>query len=240
LSNWEPLGERVQARGTTMTATELTSTKQAILQQLSQSGQATAHQLARALEISVQAARRHLKELEADALVTYQAIRTGMGRPQHHYQLTACGRDRLPSRYSDFAVSFLDALAETAGEEQMRTALRQQWQRKAADYRERIGSGPLPERLAQLAQLRRAEGYMAEWYPAQADDEEAPAYVFAENNCAIAEVATAYPAVCGHELEMFAALLPDCTVERIQWLHDGEHRCGYAIRPKQGAAARAS
>jgi DeoR family suf operon transcriptional repressor len=29
---------------------------------------------------------------------------------------------------------------------------------------------------------------------------------------------------------MFAAVLPDCTVERTHWIIDGEHRCGYLVQ----------
>lgn len=35
------------------------------------------------------------------------------------------------------------------------------------------------------------------------------------------------------ELEMFAAVLPDCTVERTHWIIDGEHRCGYLVQIRQ-------
>ena len=50
-----------------------------------------------------------------------------------------------------------------------------------------------------------------------------------EHTCAISDVAESFTSVCGHELEMFAAILPDCTVERTHWLIHGEHRCGYLV-----------
>jgi DeoR family suf operon transcriptional repressor len=64
-------------------------------------------------------------------------------------------------------------------------------------------------------------------------DREPPEYILAEHHCAIAEVAESYPSVCGHELEMFALVLPDCTIERTHWLNQGEHRCGYLIKSKE-------
>ncbi|MGB5772809.1 MAG: iron-sulfur cluster biosynthesis transcriptional regulator SufR, partial [Crocosphaera sp.] len=57
-------------------------------------------------------------------------------------------------------------------------------------------------------------------------------YILAEHHCAISEVAESYPTVCGHELEMFAAILPDCTIERTHWINQGEHNCGYLIKVK--------
>ncbi len=209
--------------------TGLPSTKQSILQYLLKQGQATAKQLAQTLNISPQAIRRHLNELEAEELIKYQSVQQGMGRPQHLYQLSSQGRDRLnPHRYGEFAVSFLDTLAETAGEEQVGKVLEKQWQRKASAYRDRLGKGSLKQRVTKLVQLRQKEGYMAELH--QMSQQQKQQFVLVEHNCAISEVAESYPSVCGHELEMFAAVLPDCTVERTHWINDGEHRCGYLIQ----------
>ena len=215
--------------------TQQTSTKQDILQFLLKGDKATALELAESLDISPQAIRRHLKDLEGDGLILYQSVQAGMGRPQHIYELTSQGRDRFPNRYGDFAISFLDTLAETVGREQVISILRKQWQRKAMEYRRLMGAGSLEERVARLMELRRDEGYMAEWYPVESVDDgtcgadKGDRFVFMEHNCAISNVAETFPSVCGNELEMFAAVLPDCTIERTHWIIDGEHRCGYLI-----------
>lgn len=214
-----------------MTTTGLPSTKQNILQALLKHGQAAANQLAQDLDLSTQAIRRHLHELEANGLIEYHALQQGMGRPQHLYQLSSAGRDRLsPQKYSEFAVSFLDTLAETVGKEQVSLVLEKQWQRKAAEYRDRLGNGNLQQRIAKLVQLRQEEGYMAELH--QVSPQQSQRFVLVEHNCAISDVAESYPSICGHELEMFAAVLPDCVVQRTQWINDGEHHCGYSIEAK--------
>ncbi len=224
-----------------MMQTQQTSTKQDILQFLLKGDKATALELAESLDISPQAIRRHLKDLEGDGLIQYQSVQAGMGRPQHIYELTSLGRDRFPNRYGDFAVSFLDTLAETVGREQVISILRKQWQRKAMEYRRMMGTGLLEERVARLMELRRDEGYMAEWYPVEAVDDgtcgtdKGDRFVFMEHNCAISNVAETFPSVCGNELEMFAAVLPDCSIERTHWIIDGEHRCGYLIIARKKA-----
>lgn len=213
-----------------MTTTGLTSTKQNILQHLLKQGQATAQQLAHDLNISAQAIRRHLNELETGELIEFKSVQQGMGRPQHLYQLSIQGRDRLsPQKYGDFAVSFLDTLTETVGKEQVSKVLEKQWQRKVTEYRDRLGKGTLKERIERLVQLRKEEGYMAELH---LDPTKKKQFIFIEHNCAISEVAESYPSICGHELEMFAAVLPDCAVKRTHWINDGEHLCGYSIQPK--------
>ena len=229
-----------------MTTTQQPSTKQDILQYLLKQAQSTAQELAEALEVTPQAIRRHLKDLEAEGLIEYKSTQVGMGRPQHVYHLSRKGRvsvaarlaHRFPNRYEEFAVSLLDALTETLGQEQASSILRKQWERKARAYRDRVGTGSVAERVAKLVEIRQSEGYMAQWYalkPSQLDNSVADQFILKELNCAISNVAESFPTVCGHELEMFAAVLPDCTVERTHWINDGEHQCGYLIKARSEA-----
>lgn len=211
-----------------MATIQPTSTKQDILQYLLRQGEASAQTLAETLEISPQAIRRHLKNLHSEGLIEYRVTQGGMGRPQHIYCLSRQGNALFPHSYDNFAVSFLDTLVETVGEQQVTEVLKKQWQRKAQEYRKRVGTGPLGERVMKLAQIRQEEGYMAQLHLVA--DKDPPEYILAEHHCAIAEVAESYPSVCGHELEMFALVLPDCTIERTHWLNQGEHRCGYLIK----------
>ncbi|ARV61955.1 iron-sulfur cluster biosynthesis transcriptional regulator SufR [Nostocales cyanobacterium HT-58-2] len=222
-----------------METTHQSSTKQDILEYLLKHSQATASELAESLDISPQATRRHLKDLEAEELISYSlSVQGGMGRPQHIYQLTRQGRDRLRREgadgYGQFAVSLLDALAETVGRDQVSSILRKQWERKAEEYRERLGIASLSQRVATLVELRKAEGYMAEYYPVDSSEpSQDDKFILMEHNCAISNVAESFPSICGHELEMFAAVLPDCTVERTHWIINGEHRCGYLVQARK-------
>ncbi|MDF5706967.1 MAG: iron-sulfur cluster biosynthesis transcriptional regulator SufR [Nostoc sp. S4] len=218
------------------------STKQEILEYLHKHEKATAIELAEVLDVSKQAIRRHLKDLETEELVLFSTSeQAGMGRPQHVYQLSRQGRDRLHRTMSDrfgdasgnFAVSLLDTLAQTVGHDQFKSILQKQWERKAQEYRDRLGNGSLRERVASLVELRKTEGFMAEYHPVDINDSSRrESFIFIEHNCAISNVAESFPSICGHELEMFAAVLPDCTVERTHWIIDGEHRCGYLVKAR--------
>jgi len=204
-------------------------TKHDILQHLLKRGEVTAQDLAEKLDISPQAIRKHLKDLEAEELIYHTSEQLGMGRPQFVYALTAAGRDRFPDSYNQFAVNFLDTLIDTLGKEQVSEVLHKQWQRKAEYYKSLLGLGSLKQRLEKLAEIRRSEGYVTEWFAVDGTDKIKPSFIFTEYNCAIAHVAESFPSVCGHELEMFATVL-DCLVERTHWMVDGEHRCGYLIQ----------
>ncbi len=221
-----------------METTHQSSTKQDILKYLLKEVQATALTLSTALKVSPQAIRRHLKDLEGEELIVYSSEQIGMGRPQHVYQLSNKGKEHLRREvgesYGKFTVSLLDTLTETVGRDQVSSILQKQWQRKAEEYRQHLAKGSLQQRVAALVELRKTEGFMAEFYPVEASDSEMEdKFIFLEHNCAISNVAESFPSVCGHELEMFAAVLADCTVERTHWIIDGEHRCGYLIQAKK-------
>ncbi|MGQ9864850.1 MAG: iron-sulfur cluster biosynthesis transcriptional regulator SufR [Pseudanabaenaceae cyanobacterium] len=204
-----------------------TTTKDEILRYLVRRPGATALEMAGDFEISVQAVRRHLKDLAAEGLVAFQAVRGGMGRPQHTYVLTSQGRSRLPAGYDRLAVGLLGSLLGTLPPEQADQVLRRHWQDKGEAYARLLGTGPLPDRLARLAGLRREEGYVVAWQMAPDGTG-----LYTEFHCAIARVAESFPGVCGHELTMFAAALPDCEVTRTHWTMGGDPRCGYRMVPR--------
>lgn len=206
-----------------------TDTKQDILQHLLKRGEVTAQEFAEKFDISPQAIRKHLKDLETEELIYHRAEQVGMGRPQFVYALTVMGRDRFPDSYNQFAVNFLDTLIETVGKDQVSEVLHKQWQRKAEKYKSQLAGGTLRQKLEKLAEIRRSEGYVTEWFPVEGADKTDDSFIFTEYNCAIAHVAESFPSVCGHELEMFAAVL-SAPVERTHWMVDGEHRCGYLVK----------
>jgi DeoR family transcriptional regulator, suf operon transcriptional repressor len=217
-----------------MTSVQQPSTKDDILIYLLKQGEATAQALASHLEVSTQAIRRHLKDLETDELIEHHTVQEGMGRPNHLYCLSTKGRAKFPAQYDEFAISLLGTLEETVGKDQVGTILRKQWERKANEYRQLVGRGTIAERVSQLVKLRQAEGYMAEWHLAEPEDGQntKPKFIITEYNCAISQIAQSFPTICGHELDMFQVALPDCLVTRTHWLVNGEHRCGYLIEAK--------
>ncbi|NJM56306.1 MAG: iron-sulfur cluster biosynthesis transcriptional regulator SufR [Synechococcales cyanobacterium RU_4_20] len=224
-----------------MSVTQASTTKEDILQHLLKQGDATAQDLATAAEVSPQAIRRHLKDLELEDLIVHQAVQVKVGRPQYRYRLSKKGRSHFPDSYDRFAVSLLDTLSETVPPEQFRDILKTQWDKKIEEYRDRISNGTLHDRLLKLAELRRAEGFMSEVSPldrklhqlADADSllaGQVEGFVVTEYNCAIANIAESFPTVCGHELELFTVLFPDCQVKRTHWMIRGQNYCGYLIQ----------
>ena len=97
--------------------------------------------MAHHLEVTPQAIRRHLKNLEASELIEHQRSQEGIGRPNHMYQLSRKGREHFPAQYDQFALSLLNTVADTLGPEQVSKLLKHQWQLKAKEYRRKTGRG---------------------------------------------------------------------------------------------------
>lgn len=208
-------------------------TREAALTILLREGEATAADLARRLGVSVQVMRRHLRSLEEDGLVQASSAHEGPGRPSNLWHLTSRGHERFPDGSEHFALGLLHSISSSLPPETLQTLLNQQAREKALQYRERIGEGPLRQRLERLVDLRRVEGYVAEL---RADPETpaagttAPtAWILSEFHCSVMRIAEEFPVVCDQELQLIRHTFPDCQVERVHWRLDEGHFCGFRL-----------
>ena len=209
------------------------STREATLTLLLRSGEATAASLAAELEVSVQAMRRHLRSLEQDGLIESSHVANGPGRPSNHWRLTAAGRGRFPDGSEHFALGLLQSMAQILSPEQLRALMGVQARAQAAHYRQQLGNGPLPQRLERLVELRRREGYVADFRRGDQPGD----WLVREFHCSVARIAERYPFVCDQELQLFRMIFPDCRVERVHWTQDGDHFCGFTLRRRPAAVA---
>src|SRR3954451_14273646 len=83
-----------------------------LLTQLKREQRLTAKQLAKLLGMSLNAARHHLKELEAEGLVEYEREHRGVGAPAFAYRLTPAGEALFPRRYEQTLTALLDHMVE--------------------------------------------------------------------------------------------------------------------------------
>ncbi|MEB3200306.1 MAG: iron-sulfur cluster biosynthesis transcriptional regulator SufR [Synechococcaceae cyanobacterium] len=224
------------------------ATRDAVLAVLLRQGEATASDLAGRLSVSVQVMRRHLRSLEEDGLVQASVSHEGPGRPSNLWCLTAAGHDRFPDGSETFALGLLQAMRDSIPQDQVARLMLQQALVKADDYRRRIGSGSLAQRLERLVELRRAEGYVAECRRDETPREPAPgsgdaeAWLIHEFHCSVMRIAEEFPMVCDQELQLIRHTFPDCSVERVHWRLESGHSCGFRISaggPAAGADAAA-
>lgn len=205
------------------------STREAALTVLLRRGMATAAELANHLQISVQAMRRHLRSLEEEGLVEASCSGEGPGRPSNRWQLTTKGQGQFPDGSEDFALGLLESMAGNLPPGTVQGLLAQQAREKADVYRRQLGSGPLQQRLEQLVELRRREGYVAE---CSADGD---GWVISEFHCSVMRIAEQFPCVCDQELQLLRQTFPDCQVERVHWRLEEGHSCGFRLSPRTAA-----
>ena len=208
------------------------STRVSALALLLRLGETTAAQLAERLGVSVQIMRRHLRGLEEEGLVASSPAPEGPGRPTNRWHLTAEGRSQFPDGGQQFALGLLESMADTLSPGPVQQLMAQQALQKAQTYRLQIGTGSLQNRLEQLVDLRRREGYVAEC----TQDPDGKAWLFSEFHCSVMRIAERFPCVCDQELQLIRSTFPDCQVERVHWRLEQGHSCGFRLSPADGPA----
>jgi predicted ArsR family transcriptional regulator len=144
--------------------------------------------------------------------------------------LTAAGHARFPDNHAGLTAELLDSVGAVFGEKGLEQLISHREAATLVAYREALASATgLAARVARLAKIRSAEGYMAQVVA------EGDAILLVENHCPICVAATKCQSFCRSELAIFRDVLgPTVTVERLEHLIAGARRCVYRIaqRPR--------
>jgi predicted ArsR family transcriptional regulator len=208
-----------------------------ILFHLKTRGPAETLALATALGISRQAALQHLERLVADGLVGHADERRGVGRPRRIWSLTDNAQARFPDTHAQLTLEMLDAIRAEFGEAGVERLIVRREQATARAYAGALAPAQgLAARVARLAEIRTAEGYMAEW-----SSDPGGGFLLVENHCPICAAAAACQGFCRAELAVFREVLgPGVSVERAEHILTGARRCAYRITelvtPQEAAA----
>jgi predicted ArsR family transcriptional regulator len=199
-----------------------------LLLRLRHDGPSTPERLATSLGLSRTGVLQQLHALEAAGLVRRQAIKHGVGRPRHEYDVTDAAQDLFPTNYDGLASGLLAAIRSLGGEtlvegvfEERRRITRERVRQRMA---ERLApDAPLSERARELAVIQDEQGYIAEAIVS-------PDGVIrlVERNCAIHRVSSEHAAACQAELDLFREVL-GTTVERETHIAAGDRCCTYRI-----------
>jgi predicted ArsR family transcriptional regulator len=210
-------------------------TRRAIVQLLKTEGALDAAALSRRLQLTPMAVRQHLYALQTEKLVTAEERPVPRGRPAKHWTLTPEATRLFPDAYAELSVALLSAVEDTFGATGMQRLVDARLTRQQQDYAARIpASLTVEKKLQRLAQLRTAEGYMAE-----VRREGKGVFVLLENHCPICAAATACQGFCSSELDLFQSVLgPGVTVQRTEHIVGGDRRCAYRIAVKGQSTKR--
>jgi len=202
--------------------------RRALLMRLRHDGPSSPEELATALGVSRTGVLQQLHALETAGLVSRQAVRHGVGRPRHVYDVTDAAQDLFPTNYDGLASGLLAAIRAIGGEELVDGVFDERRRITRDRIRQRMADRLAPEarlvdRARELAVIQDEQGYLAEAVIG-ADG----VIRLIERNCAIHRVAADNGAACQAELDLFREILgPD--VERETHIAAGDRCCTYRI-----------
>lgn len=147
------------------------------------------------------------------------------------WSLTDTASALFPDRHGELTVSLIESMKSVFGAKGMKSIIDARTESQLAQYRKALDScGPsLRERTEKLAELRTAEGYMAE-----VREGENHQLSLTEHHCPICEAAKTCSGLCDAEFDVFKELLgKDVNIKRTEHLMSGADRCVYEISATQ-------
>jgi predicted ArsR family transcriptional regulator len=178
------------------------SQRLAIVNKLKRSQGMSVNELADVLKMSYMGIKQHCIDLHRDGyLDTWRRPRTaGRGRPEMVYRLTQRAHELFPVASNATTIELLDSARELYGAAAAEKLLFIVFQKKAAQYAERVKGDTAAERAKWLARLRDKDGHMADL---QTDD----GLRIVESHSPMSDLLRAYPIIARLEEEMFARVL---------------------------------
>jgi predicted ArsR family transcriptional regulator len=199
------------------------SRREVVLAFLKTHGPATLAEVAAHLEVSKQAALRHLESLETDGLATLKHSHLqGRGRPENVYSLTDAAAEHFPHTDRELAgdlVEFLNA-------DQLKRFFERRAARIESEYATRLAGLDFNGRVRELARLATEHGHMAEVVEL-ADG----GLAIRHCNCPLQDVAARTALPCRSEQDMYERLL-GAPVERSTWLREAAADCTYEVKER--------
>jgi predicted ArsR family transcriptional regulator len=203
-------------------------TRDAVARLVLERGPQTAAALARRLELSPAAIRRHLDALVADGLLTESRPRPlphrGRGRPARVYALTDAGRAAFPHAYDDLATTALRYLRDSGGEDAVVAFAEHRADSLARSLETNVTkrSGPVA-RADALADALSANGY-ASTTETVGNASGVQGVQICQHHCPVAHVAAEFPQLCEAETRAFERVL-GTYVQRLATIAHGDGVC---------------
>ena len=151
----------------------------------------------------------------------------GRGRPAVYWHLTDKAQARFPDTHAALTVDILRSISEVLGPEALDRIIAEREGVTLEKYRTAMsGCSDTRDRLEKLAEMRSAEGYMAQ---VEVDDDGTLRLV--ENHCPICAAASFCQGFCRAEKAVFQNVLgPNVRIERDEHIVGGGRRCTYLVR----------
>jgi predicted ArsR family transcriptional regulator len=166
------------------------TTRGKIVTELRRRGSASAADLAHSFGLSPNAVRQQLVLLERDGMVVEKPVRRGPTKPTLEFSLTPEADKLFPQAYDKMLTAVLREVREQFGSPAVDRIFDGLSKRAVDRARRKITASDPQERVAQLTEMLRESGVMAEYSLIDG------AYVLHEHNCPYSNAAKEHPEVC--------------------------------------------
>ncbi|HWW62776.1 MAG TPA: winged helix-turn-helix transcriptional regulator [Thermoanaerobaculia bacterium] len=222
-------GCRLQPEALIFTIDQLPESRRAILVILKQRGPATIAALAAQLDLTGEAVRQQLLQLQREGWIESR-VQRGVagepgrtGRPATTYALSAAGDHLFPKHYDVLTIAMIDAVSEKLGPDAVKAVLEHVADDRVAAMEPILRELPLPERIDALKNwYLDGDPYMT-WEGRDGD------YRLMERNCPFYNTAMTRPALCSVSVNALTRLL-GVRVEREEKFQAGDGRCVFLVR----------
>ncbi|WP_431686480.1 helix-turn-helix transcriptional regulator [Hahella sp. NBU794] len=201
-----------------------------ILYLIKSRGPASAPELGGMLGMTTMGARQHIAKLEQEGLLYSVEERKARGRPVAVWRLTEKAQGRFPDSHANLTVDLIASTREVFGEEGLDKLIEARNAKQLQSYLTALSVYPdVSDRIAKLAELRSAEGYMA----AAFFEQDEGVWYLVENHCPVCVAAQHCQGLCRAELQNFQRCFEElATVERTEHVLKGARRCCYRFTLK--------
>ncbi|HET6895692.1 MAG TPA: helix-turn-helix domain-containing protein [Candidatus Baltobacteraceae bacterium] len=166
------------------------TTRGRIVEELRRRKSASALDLADRFDLSPNAIRQQLVVLERDGLVIEKSVRRGRTKPTYEFSLTQEAEKLFPQQYDKMLGAVLREVKEQFGDDGVAKVFEGIAKRTVAKTKARVTAKDTPGKMAQLAEVLREGGVVAEYSLIEGG------YALHEHNCPYSEVAKDHPEVC--------------------------------------------
>jgi predicted ArsR family transcriptional regulator len=208
----------------------LPDSRRSILLALKREGPSTIARLASELQLTGEAVRQQLLQLQREgwieAKIAREQERGRTGRPATRYSLTEAGDHLFPKNYDLLNVAMLDALAEELGPDAAVRVLKRVTDERVNAAGPQVQGLPLPERVEALKSLYFESDPYMDVEPA--DD----GFYLVERNCPFYNTAMRRPILCNVSINALTRLL-GVRVEREERFQNGDGRCVFHVHANE-------
>ncbi|HYM61242.1 MAG TPA: winged helix-turn-helix transcriptional regulator [Thermoanaerobaculia bacterium] len=206
---------------------QLPDSRRSILIALKQQGSATIAQLSGGLQLTGEAVRQQLLQLQRDGWIEAKIGRGATergrtGRPATSYRLTPAGDHLFPKEYDVLAVAVIDAVEQVLGADATRRVLETITEARVATWERLVEGHSLAERVEILKSLYLEDDPYMDAMPVDGG------YRLVERNCPFFNTAMHRPALCSVSVNALTRLL-GVRVEREEKFQNGDGRCVFRV-----------